>query len=137
GPDRLSRGAAQWRIITLSHGGRYRRIGECRRVEPLIHIVLPGGETLSRHHQGVASQPCSGGDTTRDSERLAVFECQRPVCHPTAYYGIQRTVMGREVTSLAEWQFVLSAEMKDIAHVVTTQGVVCLHTKTSQVRSAD
>src|SRR5581483_7982278 len=50
-PDRLCGTSAERRIVALSDRSGHWRIREGGRIQPLIYIVRPGGQTLAWHQQ--------------------------------------------------------------------------------------
>ena len=80
------------RIIGLTGLRSHGRIGECRRVEPLRHVVFAPVDVASGHNVGIAVEPRGGGNGTEDGEWLPGLMGEDEICYPPADKGIGHAV---------------------------------------------
>jgi len=88
GAPELTRPSAKRAVVALADRGCHGRGSECRRVEPLIHIVRAGVGTLSRDLQGVATKSGSSGGGARNGSRLPVLQRENPVGGPSSKHSV-------------------------------------------------
>src|SRR5579871_4903768 len=86
--------------------------------------------------QGVASEAGRGRDGAWYRAGLAILQAINPVRVPTAKHRVEHFAGLHKVPPPAEWQFIDSAEMHDLADVEIAASEVLAHSKTGQVRRA-
>src|SRR5712692_1241432 len=133
----LSVGTPQGTEIGLPDRGRRWWVLECRRVQPLVHVVLAADDVLSRHEQSEAAHACGRGGLTIEGHRLAVIHGPDPVGHPAAQNSILNpSCSGHEALAAACGKLVSSTQREGIADVKLRQPVVLVKAKTWDARRA-
>src|SRR5580700_8697435 len=124
----LRRRPADGAVIGLSDRRRYRRSFERSGIQPLIYIVRTRGDTLARNQEGVATIVGGGAGSAGHGARLAALQGQNPVGAPSAHDRIHHSsAIRKELSPMADRNFIQPAKMKDVGDVEITEPVIALY----------
>jgi hypothetical protein len=134
---RLRRSATERSIIGLSNSGCHRGTREGVWVQPMVHVVGPGGHALARDKQRVAAKAGSGAIDASHSARLAVLERQYPVGTPAACQCIyDARAVSEKPPPMAHRQFVDSTQVEHFGDVKIAEPIISVDPKIWQKRRA-
>src|ERR1700676_232369 len=135
GAPELTRPSAERTEVGLSDRGCHRRSGECRRIEPLIHIMRTGVGILSLNFKRIATESGSSGGGAWNGSRLPVLQRENPVGGPSPKYSVHyATTVMQEPSPFPNRQLITPTQVKHFIDIEVAPAVVRVDAESRQER---